>query len=73
MIFMFTSIKVAPEELRAYYMARNKDLKNFDKEKEKYLEDLTRDKFGQVANYMLKQLATRIEIKDYLKEREQGR
>jgi len=71
--FLYSNIKTAPEELKAYYLAKNKDLKNFEKEKDKYLEDITREKFAQVANFLLKQLMVRKEIRDYLKEREQGR
>lgn len=71
--FLYASIKTAPDELRAYYLSRNKDLKNFEKEKDKYLDELSQEKFAQIANYLLKQLTVRIEIKDYLREREQGK
>ncbi|MBU2573321.1 MAG: SurA N-terminal domain-containing protein [Elusimicrobia bacterium] len=70
--FVYSNIKTTPEELTAYYLAKNKDLKNFEKEKDKYLDELSRDKFAQIANYLLKQLTMRLEIKDYLKQREQG-
>jgi len=33
--FLFTSAKTTPEEVKSYYLAKNKDLKNFEKEKAK--------------------------------------
>jgi len=71
--FVYTSVKVTPQEAAAYYMAKNKSLKGFEKERAKYTDELARDKFANLANYLLRQLTTRMEIKDYLKEREQGR
>lgn len=63
--FITTSIKITPLELKAYYLAKNKDMKNFEKDKDKYLDELTREKFAQTANYLLRQLTTRIQVKDY--------
>jgi hypothetical protein len=71
--FLFTSVKATPMELQAYYLAQNKSLKDFDKNKAKYMDDLTREKFSQVATYLLRQLQGRMEIKDYRAQREQGR
>lgn len=71
--FVYTSVKVTPEEAASYYMAKNKSLKNFDKERLKYTDELTREKFGNLANYLLRQLTVRQEIKSYLEQREQGR
>ncbi len=71
--FIYTSVKVTPEEAKAYYLARNKELKNFEKERAGYAEELARDKFANITNYLLRQLITQQEVKDYLKLREQGR
>ncbi|MBI4801040.1 MAG: SurA N-terminal domain-containing protein [Elusimicrobia bacterium] len=71
--FVYSNIKVTPEELQVYYLAGNKDLKSFEKEKDKFLDELSRDRFAQIANYLLKQLTVQLEIKDYLKQREQGK
>lgn len=71
--FVYTSVKVTPEEVAAYYMAKNKSLKNFEKERLKYTDELTREKFANLANYLLRQLTVRQEIKSYLEQREQGR
>ncbi|MDQ7773226.1 MAG: SurA N-terminal domain-containing protein [Elusimicrobiales bacterium] len=71
--FLYTSIKVTPDELRAYYLSRQKDFKSFEKEKDKILQELYQEKFMQVANYHLRQLTTRIEIKNYLDRLEQQR
>ncbi|HAT71824.1 MAG TPA: hypothetical protein DCS63_03310 [Elusimicrobia bacterium] len=71
--FIYTSVKVTPAEAKAYYQAKNKDLKNFEKERPKYTDELAREKFANLANYLLRQLTTRQEIKSYLEQREQGR
>ncbi|MDO8803573.1 MAG: SurA N-terminal domain-containing protein [Elusimicrobiota bacterium] len=71
--FIYTSVKVTPDEVREYYLAKNKDLKNFEKERAKYSDELARDKFANIANYLLRQLTTRQEVKSYLELREQGR
>jgi hypothetical protein len=71
--FLATSVKVTPDELRSYYLARNKSMKDFDKNKDKYLGELTQEKFGQVANYLIRQLQGKMEIKSYLALREQGK
>ena len=70
--FVFNNVKVTPAELQAYYLAKNKSLKDFDKNKAKYLDDLSREKFSQMANYLLHQLTVQIEIKSYLDQREKG-
>jgi exopolyphosphatase/pppGpp-phosphohydrolase len=71
--FIFTSVKVTPEEVKAYYLVKNKNLGGFEKDRAKYTDELAREKFANVANYMLRQLTTRQEIKSYLEQREQGR
>lgn len=71
--FIYTSVKVTPDEARAYYFAKNKNLGNFEKERAKYTDELAREKFANLANYLLRQLTTRQEIKSYLEQREQGK
>jgi hypothetical protein len=71
--FVYTSVKVTPEEAKAYYLAKNKNLGGFEKERAKYTDELAREKFANLANYLLRQLTTRMEINSYLDQREQGR
>ena len=71
--FIYTSVKVTPDEVKAYYLAKDKGLKDFEKDKAKYAEELSKDKFAGLANYILRQLTSQIEIKSYLEKREQGR
>jgi peptidyl-prolyl cis-trans isomerase D len=71
--FIFTSMKVTPEEAKAYYLSKNKNLNGFEKDRAKYTDELAREKFANVANYLLRQLTIRQEIKSYLDQREQGR
>ena len=71
--FIYTSVKVTPQEAREYYLAKNKDPKNFEKERAKYTDELAREKFANIANFLLRQLTTQQEVKSYLELREQGR
>ena len=71
--FLYTSVKVTPAEAREYYLAKNKDPKNFEKERAKYTDELAREKFANIANFLLRQLTTQQEVKSYLELREQGR
>jgi hypothetical protein len=71
--FLLNAVKVTPGELKSSYLAKNKSLKDFDKNKDQYLDELSREKFSQVANYLLRQLTAKIEIKSYLDQREQGK
>ncbi len=71
--FLYTAVKVTPEETKAFYLSKNKDLKNFEKDRAKYASDLAQDKFANVANYLLRQLTNQQEVKNYLELREQGR
>ncbi|MBU2531004.1 MAG: SurA N-terminal domain-containing protein [Elusimicrobia bacterium] len=72
--FVYSGIKVTPEELKSFYLASNKgSLKNFEKEKEEYNRKLAQEKFLNTINYHLQRLTTQVEVKSYLKEREEGR
>lgn len=71
--FLYTAMKVTPDEVKAFYLTRNKDLKNFEKERAKYTEELASAKFSSTANYLLRQLTNRNEVRSYLELREQGR
>ena len=71
--FLYTTVKVTPEEAREYYLAKNKSLKDFDKNRAKATDELAREKFAGIANYLLRQLTIRQEVKSYLEIREQGR
>lgn len=71
--FLYTSIKVTPDELRSYYLSRRKDFKSFEKDKDRITQELLQEKFMQVANYHLRQLTVRIEIKNYLDRMQQQR
>ncbi len=64
--FIYTSVKVTPEETREYALAKDKNLKDFEKNKAKYADELAREKFANLANYMLRQLTSRQEVKSYL-------
>jgi len=70
--FIYTSVKVTPAEVKEFYLSRNKDLNKFEKDSPVYAEELARDKFANLANYLLRQLTAQIEIKSYLEKREQG-
>jgi hypothetical protein len=71
--FIYTTVKVTPDEAKAYYLSKNKSLANFEKERAKYTDDLAKDKFANIANYLLRQLTTQQEVKSFLEQREQGK
>ena len=72
--FVHSGIKITPEELKSFYRASNKGgLKNFEKEKEEYRRKLAQEKFLNIINYHLQRLTAQVEVKNYLKEREEGR
>jgi SurA-like N-terminal domain len=72
--FVYSGIKVTPEELKNSYLASNKgSLKNFEKEKVEYGQKLVQDKFLNTINYHLQRLTAQVEVKSYLKDREEGR
>ncbi|MCG2726936.1 MAG: SurA N-terminal domain-containing protein [Elusimicrobia bacterium] len=68
--FVYSGIKITPKELKNFYLASNKGkLKDFEKEKEEYNRKLAQEKF---LNH-LQHITAQIEVKSYLKEREEGR
>ena len=63
--FIYNTIKVTDDDLNLYSSIVDK--KNLPKEKKDFAEKLKEQKFLDCANYYLRQLTTRIEIKDYRK------
>ena len=63
--FIYNTIKVTDDDLNLYSSIIDK--KNLPKEKKDFAEKLKEQKFLDCANYYLRQLTTRIEIKDYRK------
>lgn len=71
--FVYTMVKVTPREAREAYLARDLSPKDFEKERAKFTDELAREKFANLANFLLRQLTVRQEVKSYLEEREQGK
>ncbi len=69
--FIYTAAKVTPLELKEYAAA--KGYKDLEKNSAKYLEELSREKFANLANHMLRQLTSKQEVKSFLEQREKGR
>jgi hypothetical protein len=63
--FLYSSVKITPDEAKAAYLAKNKNLKNFDKDRAKFTEELGRERFANLANHLLRQLTMREEVKDF--------
>jgi hypothetical protein len=63
--FIYNTIKVTDDDLNLYSSIIDK--KNLPKEKKDFADKLKEQKFLDCANYYLRQLTTRIEIKDYRK------
>ena len=71
--FIYTSVKVTPAEIISYYLSKDGKIKDFNKEKGKYIKELAQQKFLNIMNYYLQSITAKTEIKSYLKERESGR
>ncbi|PIS47715.1 MAG: hypothetical protein COT17_01985 [Elusimicrobia bacterium CG08_land_8_20_14_0_20_51_18] len=70
--FIFMTVKVTPDEIRDYSLSRKAGIKNFEKEKEGYAQKLRQEEFTESANYLLRQITTKMEIKSYLDQIEKG-
>lgn len=68
--FIFTGAKLTPLEAKEY--AQAKGIKDFDKNAAKYTDEFAREKFANVANYLLRQLTSKQEVKSFLEAREKG-
>ncbi len=62
--FIYNSIKLTEDEVKFYASLE----KNSENQKEKLYSKLKQEKFIEVANYYLKELTSKIEIKDYRKK-----
>ncbi|HBA59654.1 MAG TPA: hypothetical protein DCZ92_02285 [Elusimicrobia bacterium] len=71
--FIYTAVKVTPAEAKEAYQAAGKNMKDFEKNRAAFSDELARAKFANIANYLLRQLTVRQEVKSYLEEREQGK
>lgn len=69
---VFGGIKLSPSEIEEYYVKKNGSLRNFAKEKEKFAQEMTQERFVQLINYMLRQITVQSEIKTFLEQREKG-
>jgi hypothetical protein len=69
-----TASKVTPQELQIAYLASGKkDLKDFDKEKDQFLQTAVRTKAGSILNYSINSyINAHGGMHDYLDQREQG-
>jgi len=70
--FMSSSIKFTPKDVKEAYLEKKRNMKNFEKEKDAFLQEMSQEEFVNKANYMLKQIGPQIEIKTYLEQREKG-
>lgn len=70
---IFQSAKVAPKELEELYSKDHKGLmKDFEKDKPQFAEKAQQQRALELINYYLRQLATQVEIRSYLEQREAG-
>ncbi|MBI4057564.1 MAG: SurA N-terminal domain-containing protein [Elusimicrobia bacterium] len=70
---LFMTAKLSPEEIRTEYKQRNTgSLKNFEKDKDKFTQDLTQERAVHLINFVLRQAAAGLEVKSYLEQREKG-
>jgi len=69
--FIYTSVKVCDDDMNFYKELIDK--KDIPKNNKEFMERIRQEKFLDVANYYLRELTTRIEIKDYRKNFELDR
>ena len=70
---IFNTAKLTPDELReAYAEAHKGSLKDFDKEKDAFAAKAHQQRALDLINYCLRQLATQVDIRSYLEQREAG-
>ncbi|HAH06082.1 MAG TPA: hypothetical protein DCM05_06065 [Elusimicrobia bacterium] len=66
------SAKVAPGEVREEFVRETQSDKGFDKKKDEFAQALRQKRALEAINAYLRQLATQVEIRTYLEQREQG-
>jgi len=69
--FIYTTVKVCDDDMNFYKELVDK--KDIPKNNKEFMERIRQEKFLDVANYYLRELTTRIEIKDYRKNFELDR
>ncbi|MFH1619066.1 MAG: SurA N-terminal domain-containing protein [bacterium] len=67
-----SGIKLTPVDIKGLYLDRKGSMKDFNKDKEKFFQEISQERFMHTVNYDLRQAATRTEIKSFLREREKG-
>lgn len=70
---MFRLTKVLPTEVREEYLRAGGALKDFDAKREAFGRDLQQQRTLDALNFFLRQLATQVEIRSFLDQRENGR
>ncbi|GAB4033337.1 MAG: hypothetical protein Fur0012_12900 [Elusimicrobiota bacterium] len=64
--FIMSSVKVTPGEIKDFYLENKGKPGEFEKKKDEYAQKLVQREFMDSANYMLRQVAAKVEIKTYL-------
>ncbi|MBI3298226.1 MAG: SurA N-terminal domain-containing protein [Elusimicrobia bacterium] len=70
---MFRLTKVLPAEIREEYLRGGGALKDFDAKKDAFMRELQQQRTLDALNFYLRQLATSVEIRSFLEQRESGR
>lgn len=63
--FLYSEIKLTPDDIKFYSDIIGPKAKDMEKDKNKFASQLKQEKFLDVANYYLRQLTNKVEIKDY--------
>ena len=70
---IYHTAKLTPAEIREAYRAQNDgSLKDFDKNKDAFHNDLQQQRALALINYYLRQVSTQIDVRSFLAQREQG-
>ncbi|MEF3279712.1 MAG: SurA N-terminal domain-containing protein [Elusimicrobiota bacterium] len=70
--FLYSSIKLTKDDIDFYSGIFGKKARELLKDKDKFESQLRQEKFLEVANYYLRQISSKVEIKDYRKKFEKS-
>ncbi len=66
--FIYSAVKSTPDEVKEFYLENKGKPSDFEKKKSEYEQKLRQKNFMDAANYMLRQIAMKTEIKSYLEQ-----
>lgn len=66
--FIYSAVKSTPDEVKQFYIESKGKIADFEKKKMEYEQKLRQKNFMDAANYMLRQITMKTQIKSYLEQ-----